>query len=87
MRRWTWFALAIVLVFTATIVVDRCAEAADEECPPACHFACIDGCAVAPVETAKPPAVPAEATLDRSVELASAPAELDFPPDLIPPRA
>lgn len=87
MRRWTWLALAIVVTFIGVTFVDRCAEAAGEDCPPACHFACLDGCAIAPVEVSELSPVAMEATLDRQVDCASTPVELDFPPDLFPPRA
>lgn len=86
-RKWTWLAVAIVVTFVGATFVDDCATEGPADCPPACHFACVDGCAVAPIETAKLSPVADEARSEHQVEAASSPLELDFPPELIPPRA
>ncbi len=87
MRRWAWLAVAIVVTFVGATFVDDCAADGPSECPPACHFACIDGCAVAPIETARLVPSATEVRKEPPVEAASRPLELDFPPKLIPPRA
>jgi hypothetical protein len=86
-RKWTWLALAIVVTFVGATFVDDCALADGESCPPACHFACIDGCAVAPMASALLVPGATEATQEPPAEATSRPLELDFPPHLIPPRA
>ena len=85
-------AIAIVASFLGGTLADGCAleslaDSDAEECPPGCHFACLDGCSVAPIETAKLAPVAAEACRELRVEATSIPLELDFPPELIPPRA
>lgn len=87
MRKWSWLALAIVVTFIGATFVDQCPLPSGEGCPPACHFACLDGCAVAPIESSIQ--APAANVLlpERLVELAPSPLELALPPELIPPRA
>lgn len=87
MRKWTWLALAIVVTFVGVAFLDDCALESGATCPPACHFACLDGCAVAPIEPSIQAPVATESSLGRRAELMSSPLELDFPPELIPPRA
>lgn len=87
MRKWAWLAVAIVVTFIGATFVDDCAPDGSEPCPPVCHFACLDGCTVAPIEPSILAPVATEACLERRAELASSPLELDFPPELIPPRA
>lgn len=89
---WAWLALAIVVSFVGATFTDGClAESAmdsdAEGCPPGCHIACLDGCAVAPIETAMLVSVAIEARREPRTASASSPLELDFPPELIPPRA
>lgn len=86
-RKWAWLALAIVVTFVGATFIDDCAAQDDADCPPACHFACIDGCTVAPVEAAVRVPDASETRRMPQVESASSPLECDFPPNLIPPRA
>jgi hypothetical protein len=86
-KRFTWLVLAIVVAFVGATFVDHCAPGTDDDCPPVCHLACADGCAVAPVEPARPALAVRTVTVGRHLETASTPLELAFPPDLLPPRA
>jgi hypothetical protein len=86
-RKWTWLALAIVVAFVGGTFLDDCSLESGESCPPACHFSCLDGCSIGPVEPAIQAPVATQASRLPQVELASSPLELDFPPELIPPRA
>lgn len=87
MKRIAWLALALVVTFLGATFADGCDDAADADCPPACHFSCVDGCAVAPV--AAPPTAIAVAVRTEVVpaEARRALLDLDLPPDPIPPRA
>jgi hypothetical protein len=86
-KRITWLALALVVTFLGATLVDRCEDVADGDCPPACHFSCVDGCAVAPVAVA--PTAVAVAVRSEAVpaEAGRALLDLDLPPEPIPPRA
>jgi hypothetical protein len=82
-----WFVLAMVVTFVGLTFVDRCAEGATDDCPPACHLACFDGCAAATVGSASPVLTQLEPIRARRAELASTPLQFDFPPAFQPPRA
>lgn len=87
MKRFAWLALAIVIAFLGATFVDRCSDGASDDCPPTCHVACVDGCAVAPLATAAPVAVALVGVGDHRRELASTPLDRNVPPHFIPPRA
>jgi hypothetical protein len=86
-KRFAWLALALVVTYLGAALADRCDDAAGGDCPPACHFSCVDGCAVAPVAVA--PTAIAVAVRSETVpaEAGRALLDLDLPPDPIPPRA
>ena len=86
MRRLALPLLALLLLFLAAPFADPC-DAAEGDCQPGCHFACLDGCSVAPVETSAPAPSGLEPAGEPGVEPVSTPLERDTPPDLIPPRA
>jgi hypothetical protein len=85
-KRFAWLALAFVVAYTGAAAYDACAECESTRCPPACHIACADGCATAPVESAPPKLVALEPNRVRPAEIAAVPLDLTFPPDLFPPR-
>lgn len=86
-RKWTWLALAIVVTFVGVTFLDDCALEIGASCPPACHFACLDGCAVAPIEAAVLAPAPSDDCREVRGELTANLLDLDSPPELIPPRA
>ncbi len=86
-RKLAWLAVAIVVTFIGAMFIDDCAADGPADCPPVCHFACVDGCTVAPIESAMLAPVATEAGRKPQKEVASRPLELAFPPELIPPRA
>ncbi len=87
MKRFAWLALAIVIAFLGATFVDRCFDGASDDCPPTCHVACVDGCAMAPLASSTPVAVALVAAGDHQRELASTPLDRSVPPALFPPRA
>lgn len=87
MKRIAWLALALVVTFLGVTLVDRCDEATDGDCPPACHFSCVDGCAVAPVAVAATATAVTLVAVDGPDERRGALLDLELPPDPIPPRA
>lgn len=85
-----WIAVLLLLLAAASVaasVVDTCPEGEGGDCPPMCHLACIDGCAVVPLEVRPPVLKPLGATPERRLEAAFTPLELDFPPEIFPPKA
>lgn len=87
MKRFAWLALALVVTFVGATFADGCDDAADGDCPPACHISCVDGCAVAPVATAPTAIAVALVAEDGPAERRGVLLELHLPPDPIPPRA
>jgi hypothetical protein len=86
-KRIAWLALALVVTFLGATLVDRCDDAVDGDCPPACHISCVDGCAVAPVAVAPTAITVALVAEEGPAERRDALLDLRLPPDPIPPRA
>ena len=86
MRRLALPLLGLLLLFLATPFADPC-DAGTEDCPPACHFSCLDGCASAPLGV-QVTLLPAAADPARSVAAGDEqPVDFSIPPDFSPPRA
>lgn len=81
------FLLVVVLAFVGAAFADQCENEDLGDCPPACHLACVDGCTLAPVEPLVPELVALEPTHESRSESDFSPLDLEFPPDLYPPRA
>lgn len=82
----SWLLLALVVAFVGgAAFADPCPD--DGACPPDCHVACLDGCSLAPVDAPTPAVVALAATREWRLPAAFDPLDLDFPPDLFPPRA
>lgn len=86
-KRFAWLALAIVVGFLGSSLDDRCEDASSDGCPPVCHVSCLDGCGVAPVAVESPAVAAVAAAVVELEAFELAPLDLDFPPDLSPPRA
>jgi hypothetical protein len=86
MRRVAWLAFAIVLTFLGATFVDSCPLAGDD-CPPACHIGCLDGCSTAPVEATIEAPVSTAVGQPQIAMLSALPLDFASPPDPIPPRA
>jgi len=87
LRSFAWLALAIILGFLGSSFDDRCEDGPGGCCPADCHVSCLDGCSVVPVGVGGPVLAAVELGVELPRAAGASPLELDFPPDLTPPRA
>jgi hypothetical protein len=86
MPRTAALVLLLLLGFLAIGPVDPCGADEVDSCPPVCHLACADGCALTQAGPAAPQLAPLEACGLASTAYPPQPLDSVRPPDLLPPR-
>ena len=77
--------LVALTFFLAVSRWEKC-ESSGQECAPACHLFCQDGCVKAPLAEPQPAPAPDRGPIATFAYLESAPGYPAFPPELPPPR-